>query len=297
MEAGVELGGGRKDAGPDFIASYWTLAGNAHPGHPDRHVSPHSLEERVICAARAGYRGMGLYEPDLAAIRKNPRWASYGDIALYLRDHGLDTIELEVVPDWFAAGAQAETAAPARHTLMEAAEKMGAAHLKVLGDVHFRHSPQAMMDGFGKLCEDARRSGTRVALELTPLTNLETLAQGVALVQGAGGNNAGLLLDLWHMSRAGIPWDDIAHLPRGMVIGAELDDADVEVRGTLLEDTMNNRKLPGKGAFECRRFIEALSRAGFEGPYGIEIVAQDHRSRPIAEAAYDAISAARAQFN
>ena len=47
-----------------------------------------------------------------------------------------------------------------------------------------------MMDGFGKLCEHARRAGTRVALELTPLSNLETLAQGVALVDGAGGGRS-----------------------------------------------------------------------------------------------------------
>lgn len=282
--------------GPQFIASYWTLAGDAHPAYPDRHASPHSLEERVACAARAGYRGIGLYYPDLAKIRESCGWKSYRAIGAYLRENGLDAIELEIVPDWFANGDKAKAAEPARRMLLEAAEEMEAAHLKVLGDVFFEHSPQQMMDGFGRLCEEAHACGTRVALELTPLTNLSTLEQGMDLVKGASAGNGGLLLDIWHMERGGVSFDSIAALPKGMVIAAELDDAAKDIEGSLLEDTMNNRRLPGEGAFDCRGFIDALARAGFEGPYGIEIVAEKHRRRPFAEGAKAAIDAARSQF-
>jgi len=46
---------------PEFIASYWTLAGNVVPlGPPEQEASPHDFRERVEVAARLGYCGVGV---------------------------------------------------------------------------------------------------------------------------------------------------------------------------------------------------------------------------------------------
>ena len=43
-------------------------------------------------------------------------------------------------------------------------------------------------------------------------------------------------------------------------------------------------------------FIEAMIRAGYRGPYGVEILSRELRRLPVAEAARRSFETARAQF-
>jgi sugar phosphate isomerase/epimerase len=153
-----------------------------------------------------------------------------------------------------------------------------------------------MVDSFGELCEAASKAGTKIAIELTPLTNLVTPKAGMELVRASGASNAGLLLDLWHMGRAGIPYEALAAIPKELIIGVELDDADFEIRGTLLHDTMTHRRLCGEGELQPARFIAAVRRAGYNNPYGVEIISDAHRALPVRTAARLALESARGQF-
>ena len=97
--------------------------------------------------------------------------------------------------------------------------------------------------------------------------------------------------------RAGsTPPAELATVPLQSIVGVELSDADPDQVGTLFEDTANRRRLCGQGSFDLRGCIRALRAAGWTGPWGVEILAEDFRRLPVREATAAAFTAAAAQL-
>lgn len=277
---------------PAFVATYWTLAGDVVPlGPPDLEASPHDFAERVAEAAGLGYRGVGLIHSDLQRARQRH---GYRRMRNLLEEHGL-SLELEFLVGWHAEGPELEAAEQVFADLLQAAAELGARHIKVGPDMQARAWPLEHMGlRFAGLCRRAAEHGIGVVLEPMPWSNVADLRTARALVEGAGEANGGLLIDIWHMARGGIPYAEIAALPAGIIHHVELDDADADVRGTLLEDTLNHRRFCGEGALDVPAFLRALAAQGYQGQYGIEIISAEQRKRPFREVARDAIETARA---
>jgi sugar phosphate isomerase/epimerase len=277
---------------PEFIASFWTLAGSSHP-LTCQGVSVVPLEERIEAAASTGYIGFSFIETDLAEILKTK---SYAEIRKLLRSNGLHFVQLELITNWFATGEAKRQSDAVREHLLAAASELEADHIKVVGDFADQFPVAEMVYSFGELCTRAASAGTKIAVELTPLTNLFTPEECLQLIRQSGASNGGLLLDVWHMGRAHIPFDALADIPAELIYGVELDDADLKVRGTLMEDTMRYRRLPGQGELEPAKLIASVHKAGYRLPYGIEIISDDHRKLSVKEQACVAIEASRKQM-
>ena len=139
-----------------------------------------------------------------------------------------------------------------------------------------------MRDAFAHLCELARDAGTAVIIEMMPFTNVDTIDRALAIVAGADQPNGGILLDIWHVARGGIPYDEIETIPARFLKGVELDDADADVVGPLFDDTRFRRTLPGEGSFDVPAFLRAVHAAGFDAPYhGVEIISESYRRQPL----------------
>ncbi len=138
-----------------------------------------------------------------------------------------------------------------------------------------------MASDFHDLCRDAANVGSRIAFEIMPFGTIADLTSGVLLVETAGHPAGGLMLDLWHASRGNIDLADVAALPLRYMFAVELDDADGSVVGTMLEDTLDRRRLCGEGALDVPSFIRAIRAAGFDGPWGVEILSDEHRKRSL----------------
>jgi sugar phosphate isomerase/epimerase len=52
----------------------------------------------------------------------------------------------------------------------------------------------------------------------------------------------------------------------------------------------------GSGTFDVKGFIETLQEIGFPGPWGVEIISDAHRQRPLPEALEDAHRTTMALF-
>ena len=280
---------------PEFIASYWTLAGNVVPlGPPEQEASPHDFRERVEVAARLGYCGVGLMRSDLLQIRHHYDWSAMRTI---LAEYGMKYLELEFLVGWIAEGEEYAQAEIVLDDMLAAAQALDVRHLKIGPDMNAKTWPmQRMIERFGGLCDKAATYGTDVVLELMPWSNVADLETAIAIVAGAARSNGGLLLDIWHLGRGGIAYSEIAAIPPGLVHYVEIDDADAEIRGTLLEDTLNHRRFCGQGVLEVPAFLRAVRDQGYDGPFGIEIVSEIERSRPFADVAADAIRTARNEF-
>lgn len=277
---------------PDLLASYFTIAGD-HPPSLATGVSPHPLRARIEAAGRAGYRGFGFYASDLAASRERLGWR---DIRALLADNGIRHVEVECLRDWFADGAARAASDAERRLLLEAAGELGAFQIKIGGGLPGRWTAGDMTEPFGVLCDDAARVGARVSLEMVPFSAVKDLAAALAVVEGADRPNGGLILDFWHLDRAGVSPADIAALPPERLFGVELCDAPAHVEGTMLEDTWKRRRFCGEGAVDIAGYLAAVGRLGFAGPFGCEVISDAVRAMPLEEAARRSHDTAAAMF-
>ena len=135
--------------------------------------------------------------------------------------------------------------------------------------------------------------GARLGLEFFPWSNVKTLHDGLRLVEATGSDAVGVVIDVWHIERARTPVADLASVPLHRIIGVELNDADPDVVGTLFEDTVHRRRYCGEGSFDLPGIVAALRTAGWTGPWGVEILSEEHRSLPVRDALERAADGAR----
>ncbi len=276
-----------------LLATCWTSAGDAASDRTDLR-SPLSLRERIEAASAAGFRGFGLLSADLPAAERE-----YGlsGIRAMLDDNGIVDLELEGIPYWWDDGPRRAESDGIRHDLLRAAEALGARHVKVTPDGDDAPWDREHWAGkFAELAVQAQDAGTRLGIEFFPWSNIKTLHDGLRLVEDAGHHAAGVVIDVWHIHRAHTPVADLASVPLHRIIGVELNDADAEVVGTLFEDTVHRRRYCGDGAFDLAGMIRALRAAGWNGPWGVEILSVEHRALPVGEALHRAAVSARCQL-
>jgi sugar phosphate isomerase/epimerase len=277
----------------ELLASYWTIAGGAQP-HTDHDWSPLDLEERVAAAARAGFKGIGIWHTDLAHTLEK---RTLPEMKRILDDCGIKHLELEFLTDWFVDGERRKQSDAMRTMLMRAAEALGARHIKV-GDFFKEKCPMArLVEEFARLCREAKEHGTRILFELMPFANIDTLEGAIELVRGAGASNGGIILDTWHVVKLGIPYEAVERMPAEFLLGVELNDGTHQATWSLHEDTIHHRRLCGEGEFDVKGFISAVDRAGYQGPYGIEVLNAEMRGWPLEKLATRAYKTTMAQFS
>jgi len=272
------------------MATCWTSAGDAASDRPDLR-SPLSLRQRVEAASATGYRGFGLLSDDLPAAIAEYRLSG---IQALLADNGITQLELEGIPRWWSDGPEKASSDRVRHSLLQAAETLGATHIKVTPDGDDGPWDRGRWaEKFAELATQAQEAGARLGIEFFPWSNIKTLHDGLQLVADAGHDAGGVIIDTWHIARANTPIDDLASVPVDRIIGVELNDADDRVIGTLFEDTVHRRRYCGEGSFDLPGMIRALRSAGWNGSWGVEILSDEHRALPLEEALRRAATSAR----
>ncbi|GMU77468.1 MAG: sugar phosphate isomerase [Acidimicrobiia bacterium] len=277
--------------GPDdLVCSHFTLTG-ASPMEPARF----GFAERVAAAGAAGFAGIGLLGFDYALARAGG--LSDADIAAVLDDHGVVLAEVEFLMDW-SAGPE-ETARVRSARLLEdrvwaMADALGPRVVSAGELVGPEQTPElsTLVDRFGALCDRAAAHGLRVALEFTPWSGIPDVATAATLVREVDRANAGVNVDAWHWFR-GRPDPSALRSIADRVFVVQIDDADDEVIGTLLEDTNERRRLPGEGVFDLVGFVTMLDGAGVRAPLSVEVMSATLRDLPVAEAARRAHDATR----
>lgn len=274
----------------DLMATCWTSAGDAASDRADLR-SPLSLRERIESASATGYSGFGLLSDDLPAAV-----AEYGlpGIRSMLVDNGIVHLELEGIPQWWSDGPERQASEQVRRSLLDAAEALGARHIKVTPDGDNGPWDRGQWaEKFAELAAQSENVGSRLGIEFFPWSNISNLQQGLQLVADAGHDAGGVIIDTWHIARAHTPSADLASVPLERIIGVELNDADEQVVGTLFEDTVHRRRYCGDGVFDLTGMIAALRTAGWTGPWGVEILSDEHRSLPVDQALRRAAASAR----
>ena len=82
----------------ELMSLYWTTAG-VLPWYAE--ISRFDFKDRVEAAARAGFKGIGIWHTDL---EHDMLHRSLKEMKMILDDNGMQYLELEFLTDWFVDG-------------------------------------------------------------------------------------------------------------------------------------------------------------------------------------------------
>jgi sugar phosphate isomerase/epimerase len=282
----------------DLVACYWTVAGPVEI-HNGREWSTFEWQDRCAQAARVGYSGVGLWSADIEHQLED---RSMAEMARIFRDAGLKHIEIEFVQDFFMPDGSPEKIESNRvkETLFEAAAEFDAHHIKAGNIPASVTDIDQLAESLAKVCaEAAERTNAKVAYEIIPSDpQIQTLEAGLDLIDRAGSpRNLGLAIDTWHMSKLGIPTEKLAAVDVDKIAWVELSDGHFRNLDDFVYEVTCDRRLPGEGEFDIRGYVKALRQAGYDQPWGVEVLWDELRALPIEEAFDRSFATTSAQFD
>jgi sugar phosphate isomerase/epimerase len=191
--------------------------------------------EMVDCAAEAGFSHVGIRL--LPATPTEPQYDIVGDTPLlreveqHLADTGVKVLDVEIFrikPDTRVGDYEAAIATAAR---------LGASDLLV--------------------------AGLGADLEFMPWTDAKDLTQAARIIERTGRDNAGLLIDPFHLSRSRSRIEDIVTVPPSRLHFMQFCDVPAAIPPTMdaiLAEARAERLFPGEGGVDLLDLLRAVPR-------------------------------------
>ena len=224
--------------------------------------------ERVTCAADAGFSHVSLRL--LPATPTEPQYDIVSDTPLLreverrLADTGVKVLDVEIFrikPDTRVADYEAAIATAAR---------LGASELLVAGN---DPDEVRLVQTFAAFCELADRYGLGASLEFMPWTDAKDLPAAARIVERSGCDNAGVLIDPFHLSRSRSRIEDIATIPASRLRFMQFCDVPATLPPTMdaiLAEARAERLFPGDGGVDLLGLLRAVPR---DLPLSLEVPA------------------------
>jgi sugar phosphate isomerase/epimerase len=272
----------------ELMNLFWTMSG-LPPGAGE--ISPFDFKDRVESAAKAGFKGIGIWHTDLEHTLIH---RSINEMRLILEDNGMEYLELEFLTDWFLEGGRKVESDNRKRRLLDASAALNAKHVKI-GD--FYNTPCSMpqlIDAFGNLCREAETYGATIAFEFMASSMLNTLPDSLTLVESVGAKNGGIIVDIVHVMILGISFDAIRKIPVQYLLNVELNDG--APPGSPNYDPSGSRKFCGEGEFDIKGFIASIRQTGYTGPWAVEVFSPKLTGMTLDELNTTAFTTTMAQF-
>src|SRR5699024_4947971 len=102
------------------------------------------------------------------------------------------------------------------------------------------------------------------------------------LIDEAGAENVGLILDSYHWYTAGDTADDLADLTDADIVSVDINDARADRERDQQQDL--DRRLPHQtGVIDLGGFMDAVRAAGYTGPVKVEPFMSELAEQPVDE--------------
>lgn len=238
---------------------------------------------RVFCAGTRQNMPFADRLAPAAAVRFTAVTAWLGDAAgdraetaKAIAAQGLVLTDMECIGNWLpghaaATGGWADAVRGARpEVIIGLGAQLGARTVSVVELLGIDWDPAAQARAFAAICDRAAEQGMAVVIEPVPVGAVSTFARARELVERAGRDNAGIMLDSWHFFRSGSSLDDLARCPGELIRSIQLNDA-LATPEADLNAGMMRRLLPGEGELDLKVFMQALAATGTDAPIGIEV--------------------------
>jgi sugar phosphate isomerase/epimerase len=272
----------------ELMNLFWTTAG-MYPGHGE--ISRFEFKDRVESAAKAGFKGIGIWHTDLEHILYH---MTLREMKTILADNGITYLELEFLTDWFLDGARKAESDSRKRRLLEASAALGAKHIKI-GDFYNTACPMPrIIEAFAALCKQAEDYGATIGFEFMASAMINNLNDAITLVETAGARNGGLVVDIVHVVNIGIPYDELRRIPLQYLVNVELNDGTLP--GSPRHDPSGARRFCGDGEFDIKGFIRCVQAMGYAGPWAVEVFSPELTGWPLDALNSQAYNTTMAQF-
>lgn len=272
----------------ELMNLFWTTAG-VFPG--DGEISPHDFKDRVEAAARAGFKGVGIWHTDLEHITLHRQLK---EMKMILDDNGMKYVELEFLTDWFLDGGRKAESDSRKRRLLEASEALQAKHVKI-GDFYNSPCPvPRVIEAFAALCREAENYGATIGFELMGCAMIDNLIDAITMVETAGAKNGGLILDIIQVVNLGIPYSEISRIPLKYLINVELNDGTLS--GSPHQDPSRARRFCGEGEYDIQGLIRCVQNMGYAGPWAVEVMSKELTNLSLEELNTRAFKTTMAEF-
>jgi sugar phosphate isomerase/epimerase len=271
----------------ELMNLFWTHAGITGGDE----ISRFDFRDRVEAAARAGFKGLGIWHTDLEHILQ---YRTLKDMKRILDDNGIKYLELEFLTDWFLEGGRKADSDRRKKRLFEASEILHAKHVKVGDFYNAVTSMPRLVEAFAALCTEADRYGATIGFEIMGCAMIDNIRDGITLVETAGAKNGGLIIDIYQVANQGWTSEEISRIPLQYLVNVELND------GTLPgspDHDPSNRRWCGEGEYDIRGFIECVNKMGYAGPWAVEVISEKLAALPLKEVCTRAFDTSMAEFS
>ncbi len=205
----------------DLVLSCMAMT-RVEPGWTFDHASWH---DRCIAAAAGGFAAIGIV-PD---VYDEARAAGHSDAELksMLVDAGVIVGEIEGLA--IPKRSQRDAAARQLDRMLDVADKFGAER------IFFAATPNVpfddLVDMFGWACDRVAELGLPAGIEFMSIPQLSMslpdAASALRLVEAAGRDNGGVVVDNYHHANGANDWGQLESLPGERVTGIQLSDTAV----------------------------------------------------------------------
>ena len=267
--------------------------GLATLNHSPLHGLPSQWENHLEAAASAGFDALA---PDVFWLRAlEKEGVTLERISAAMRSRGLACMEIAGL----AVGSEELTARELEENVRYArALSAEFVNTRIVEKIDAAVIERVKASAIALREKGAQNGGTRVALEFSRGSKLNSLAAGSALVEAVEEEGIGVTLDTWHffLHPEGPDWAGLESLDLGDLANVQLSDGVPYGEGEFGEATMNRRCLPGRGEFDLSRCAGMLGQRGFDGAVILEVLNAEERERPLTDYARDCLESAREKF-
>jgi sugar phosphate isomerase/epimerase len=227
-----------------------------------------TLEQRIDAAVAGEFKYLSLFPTDYRRARE--RGLSDADIIALHASAGVRLMTLDPFTRWLPRWEPPSGIPADRLEWIGFDEDEFFAVVDVL-----RLEIDELIEAFAAVCDRAARSGVRVHLEFTPFSGIPDLATAWEIVRSANRDNGGLVFDTWHYFRGTRDDRLLENIPGERIFALQISDAAAKPQGSLLNDTLRHRVLPGDGTFDLAGVLPIVARKHGLGPWGVEVLSED----------------------
>jgi 2-keto-myo-inositol isomerase len=229
------------------------------------------LPDVARLAAKAGFTAVELWMDEIEAYRQ--AGGQLADLRNLFADLGLAMSNIITFPNWLADDP------PVHEPALEAIQREMRV-VRALGARTMTAPPVGVPDGtdldldaiaerFRILCTIGAEHGVMPLLEPWASSPVLGLVQALYVTAACDHGNAGLLLDVYHLHKAGSDFAGLRRLNGAAMPVFHINDYPAEPPREQLR--VQHRLMPGDGVAPLRSIVQSLSESGFRGDLSLEL--------------------------
>lgn len=129
----------------------------------------------------------------------------------------------------------------------------------------------------GKIGDVGEKYGVGFQMEPVAWSPIHSLSKCLEMMETAGKDNVGMVIDFWHLWAGGeTSPDEVAKLDKSMIYNIHFCDGKRQPRDTTWDETVLRGYYPGEGDIALREWVDAVKATGYQGYWSCELVSAKH---------------------